>query len=177
MKKIITVILVLLGILIYTRISTKDVFIPKEAIRFRVIANSNTKEDQNIKILVRNDLEKVISNDLANSKNINDSRKILSTNIDRYENIISNTLESNNIRETFTINYGLNFFPEKKYKGVTYEKGNYESLVVTLGNGKGNNWWCVLFPPLCLLEAEEDYNTEEVEYKSYIKEIIDKYIK
>ena len=177
MKKIITVILVLLGILIYTRISTKDVFIPKEAIRFRVIANSNTKEDQNIKILVRNDLEKVISNDLANSKNINDSRKILSTNIDRYENIISNTLESNNIRETFTINYGLNFFPEKNYKGVTYEKGNYESLVVTLGNGKGNNWWCVLFPPLCLLEAEEDYNTEEVEYKSYIKEIIDKYIK
>ena len=177
MKKIITVILILLGILIYTRISTKDVFIPKEAIRFRVIANSNTKEDQNIKTLVRNDLEKVISNDLANSKNINDSRKILSTNIDRYENIISNTLESNNIRETFTINYGLNFFPEKNYKGVTYEKGNYESLVVTLGNGKGNNWWCVLFPPLCLLEAEEDYNIEEVEYKSYIKEIIDKYIK
>ena len=74
----------------------------------------------------------------------------------------------------YKINYGMNYFPEKEYKGVTYEEGEYESLVITLGNGLGENFWCVLFPPLCLLEADEE-ETEEVEYTSFVKEIIDKY--
>ena len=66
-------------------------------------------------------------------------------------------------------------FPEKEYKGVVYDEGYYESLLVTLGEGKGDNFWCVLFPPLCLMEAEETDDTTEVEYKSFIKEIIEKY--
>ena len=57
------------------------------------------------------------------------------------------------------------------YKGIYYEEGEYESLVITLGEGIGNNFWCVLFPPLCLI----DENEEEVEYTSFIKELIDKY--
>ena len=63
---------------------------------------------------------------------------------------------------------------EIEYKGVIYEEGDYESLVITLGDGLGDNFWCVLFPPLCLLEAEET-DTDEFEYTSFIKEIIDKY--
>ena len=74
----------------------------------------------------------------------------------------------------FQVHYGLNYFPEKKYKGVTYKEGYYESLVVTLGEGKGENWWCVLFPPLCLLEAEET-NTNAVEYKFFVQDLITKY--
>ena len=72
----------------------------------------------------------------------------------------------------YKINFGLNYFPEREYKGIKYKEGLYESLLITLGEGKGNNWWCVLFPPICLLEAEE---SDEVEYKSLIKEIIEKY--
>ena len=74
----------------------------------------------------------------------------------------------------YKVNFGINYFPEKNYKGVIYEEGYYESLVVTLGSGNGENWWCVLFPPLCLMEGEET-NTDEVEYKSFVKEMIDKY--
>ena len=70
-------------------------------------------------------------------------------------------------------NLGLNYFPEKEFKGITYDEGYYESLVITIGEGKGDNWWCVLFPPLCMLEAEE---STDVEYKSFVKEIVDKYI-
>jgi len=73
---------------------------------------------------------------------------------------------------SYEINYGNNYFPEKEYKGVTYKAGEYESLVITLGDGLGDNWWCVLFPPLCLLEADEN-NLEETEYKLYINKIID----
>ena len=176
MKRIFIILVVLLGVLIYNK-NPNEVLIPNTAIRFRVIGNSNSVSDQNTKVLVRNNLEKEITNDLKNSKDIETSRKILSSNIDKYRNNVAKTLISNNIEQTFSINYGLNYFPEKNYKGVRYKEGNYESLVVTLGSGEGNNWWCVLFPPLCLLEAEEEYDTEEVEYKSFIKELIDKYIK
>ena len=61
----------------------------------------------------------------------------------------------------------------QEYKGITYDEGEYQSLVVTLGNGLGNNWWCVLFPPLCLLEGEE---STDVEYRSYVMDIVNKYI-
>ena len=67
----------------------------------------------------------------------------------------------------------MNYFPEKEYKGTIYEEGEYESLLITLGSGEGNNWWCVLFPPLCLIEAEE---SEEVEYSFFIKELFEKYL-
>lgn len=76
--------------------------------------------------------------------------------------------------DDYNVSYGLNYFPEKNYKGVTYKEGNYESLVITLGDGLGENWWCVLFPPLCLLEASED-NYSEYTYTTYVKEVLDKY--
>jgi stage II sporulation protein R len=68
----------------------------------------------------------------------------------------------------------MNYFPRKEYKDVIYEEGEYESLVVEIGDAKGDNFWCVLFPPLCLLEGEEE-NKESIKYTSFIKEIIDKY--
>jgi len=64
-----------------------------------------------------------------------------------------------------------NEFPEKIYKGIRYNAGNYESLVIKIGEAKGNNYWCVLFPPLCLIDEE----IEEVEYKSKIVELFSKY--
>ena len=73
-----------------------------------------------------------------------------------------------------TISLGQNYFPEKEYEGVTIPSGNYESLVITLGSGLGDNWWCVMFPPLCLLEAK-DNNTENIEYKFLVQEILEKY--
>ena len=72
--------------------------------------------------------------------------------------------------DNYTINYGYNYFPKKTYRNKTYEEGEYESLVITLGEGKGNNFWCILFPPLCMVD--EDQN--DIEYKSFIKEVINK---
>ena len=67
----------------------------------------------------------------------------------------------------FEINFGLNYFPKKEFKGITYDEGYYESVVVTLGEGLGDNWWCVLFPPLCMLEAEESTEVEYTTIKYY----------
>ena len=98
----------------------------------------------------------------------------IQNNLHNFDKIITESIKDESYKDNYNISYGINYFPEKEYKGVIYEEGDYESLVITLGDGLGDNFWCVLFPPLCLLEAEET-DTDEVEYTSFIKEIIDKY--
>lgn len=175
MKKII-IITVILSVFLISKKFSDEIIIPKDAIRFRVIANSNKDIDQNIKKNVASSLNKELTNILGQSENIDESRNKIINNYDAIENNIVTTLKNNNIDESFNISYGMNYFPKKEYKGITYEEGNYESLVVTLGEGLGDNWWCVLFPPLCLLEAEEN-KTDEVEYKLFINKILDKFSK
>ena len=153
---------------------SEEIVIPDEAIRFRVVAESNTKEDQETKTIVKETLEEDLDTLLKDSTSIDETRSILKENQNHFESLIERTLLTNKINTGYKVNFGLNYFPEKNYKGVIYEEGYYESLVVTIGNGNGENWWCVLFPPLCLMEGE-DTNTDEVEYKSFVKEMIDKY--
>ena len=123
---------------------------------------------------VKDVLEKEVTNDLKTSNTIETSRIIIEKNMDKYKNKVKETLEDLNYNTTFTINFGDNYFPKKEYKDVIYEEGKYESLVVTLGNGEGDNWWCVLFPPICTLEVEEN---KDIEYKFFVKEIFEKYLK
>lgn len=152
-----------------------EIIIPDEAIRFRVVASSDTKEDQEAKTIVKIALEEDLNSLLKNSTSIDETRTILKDNQNHFESLIERTLLTNKITTPYKVSYGLNYFPEKNYKGIIYEEGYYESLVVTLGKGNGENWWCVLFPPLCLMEGV-DNNTDEVEYKSFVKEMIDKYL-
>lgn len=147
--------------------------IPEDALRIRVIANSNSEYDQQIKTIVKEKLQMKLYNLLKDTKGVNEARKIINDNIPVIESEIDQTLKELNYGLGYNVNYGLNYFPSKEYKGTTYEEGYYESLVITLGEGSGDNWWCVLFPPLCLLEAEE---STDVEYTSYVKELIEKYI-
>lgn len=144
------------------------VLIPEDAIRFRIIANSNSIEDQKEKIEIRNELEPIIGDILTNSTTKEETKTEINNNLYKINHVIDK------FNTTYDVNYGLNFFPEKNYKGVTYKEGNYESLVITLGDGLGDNWWCVLFPPLCLLEANET-NYDDITYTSYIQELINKY--
>lgn len=172
MKK--TLIIAAIIILILSNGKSKEVTIPKEAIRFRVIANSNNKEDQ----LLKKEITKNIYNEFSKlsyqNSNISTVKSTIKAQVPVIESIVEDTLKENKITKEYDVNYGFNYFPEKEYKGVIYPEGEYESLVVTLGDGLGENFWCVLFPPLCLLEAEEN-DTSDVEYTSFIKEVIEKY--
>lgn len=147
-------------------ISTEKInVLPEESLRFRIVANSNDQIDQGVKQLIKKDLEANIFQLIQQSTSIEETRRILKDN----EDIIKDTIEKYNV--PYSINYGNNYFPEKNYNGITYEEGEYESLVISLGEAKGNNWWCVMYPPLCLLESNAE-NYDEVEYKSYFQEII-----
>ena len=171
-NKLYIVFIICIGYLLYAG-SNKEIVIPDESIRFRIIPNSNTIEDQNTKMKVKDNLEKILPNIIGNSSNIVEIENNINNNIYLIKDNIRKTLDSEKAFYKFNISLGKNYFPEKKVYGITYPSGDYESLVIELGEAKGDNWWCVLFPPLCLIEAEE---TSEVEYQLYIKEILDKYM-
>ena len=172
MKKAILVIAIIITILSLNK--HEQIMIPKESIRFRVIANSNSKTDQNIKHTLVNNLTSNINFFELTSKDINTTRKNIQNSLPKFKDVIETTLNNEHANPNYTINYGQNYFPKKEYNDIYYKEGYYESLVITLGDGQGDNFWCVLFPPLCLVEKEQT-TTKKVEYKSLIKEIIDKY--
>ncbi len=172
MKKLILVIFLI--IVFYVSLGhVSSLVIPEDALRIRVIANSNSEYDQNIKKIVKDDIQNKMYTLLKDTTNVFEAKQIISDNLDNIDNEINTILKSLNYNLSYDVNFGLNYFPSKEYKGIIYNEGYYESLVITLGEGKGDNWWCVLFPPLCLIEAEK---SDEVEYTSFVKELLDKYL-
>lgn len=151
-----------------------DIVIPEDSIRLRIIANSDSEYDQNVKVKVKDSVQEQIFNLLKDSKSKSEAEEIINTNLDNINETVKTTLLSNNYNLKYNVNFGMNYFPEKEYRGVKYKEGMYESLVVTLGEGEGKNWWCVLFPPFCLIEANET-EVSDVQYRLLIKEIINKY--
>lgn len=163
--------IILTYIIIGNVVATNDI-IPDEAIRVRVIANSNSDYDQQIKTKVKQTVENDMYNILKNTTEIEEARMLVKENLSKVELDIDKTLQKEKYELPFSINFGINYFPEKDFKGIKYKEGYYESVVVTIGEGLGDNWWCVLFPPLCLIEAEE---TTSIEYTTLAKELMNKY--
>ena len=173
MKKGLIIFIVIVILFTLGKITDETNIIPNEAIRLRVIANSNSEYDQQVKMKVSDRLQQDIYNILKNTKGIEEARKKINENLDEIDANVKETLIKENYPLDYTINFGENYFPSKEYKGIKYDAGYYESVLVTLGEGKGKNWWCVLFPPLCLIEAEE---SAEVEYKFFVQELLEKYL-
>ena len=163
MKNILFVFEAIRGLITISNIMTSKNLIPKDAIRIRVIANSNEKKDQHLKVEVKNEVEEYLYNKLKNVKDSNTADLVIKENIPNVEKIVSKYTND------YKINYGLNYFPEKEYKSIVYDAGDYKSLVITLGNGLGDNWWCVLFPPLCLIDEE---NMDNITYTLYVKKLL-----
>ena len=167
-RKIFLILLGLIIILAYSQNQT-EILIPSSSIRLRVIPNSNEAKDINIKEQVKDYLETDIYKLLKDTNNIETARNIINNNIPNIESNINNIFKDNNYNIPYQVNFGYNYFPEKTYQGKTYEEGEYESLVIYIGESKGDNWWCVLFPNFCLIDTDK-----EPEYKSYFKELINK---
>lgn len=171
-KNIIFLLLVIIAIYFLGKTTVDAIKIPDEAIRIRVIGNSNSEYDQQMKLKVRDNVQKEIYTLLKDVQDIEVARRVINENINKLDTNVKTTLLENNYNISYDINFGQNYFPKKEFKGIIYNEGYYESLLVTLGEGNGDNWWCVLFPPLCLLEAEE---SDEVEYKFFVQQLIEKY--
>ena len=127
--------------------------IPDEAIRLRILANSDSDKDQNIKHKVRDEVNEVITEWVKDIDDIEEARQLIQDRLPELEEVVQDTLEKEDSEEEFELEYGENIsFPAKLYGNYLYPAGEYEAILVTIGEGTGANWWCVLFPPLCFLD-------------------------
>lgn len=171
MKKQLIILIILAVFAIYISKDNEYVEIPSTSIRMRVIANSNSTEDQAKKKIIKSIVEEKIYELITGAKSEEEVDEIINNQKETIDKAISEKIEKLNLGVEFSSNYGLNYFPEKEFKGLRYKAGNYKSLVVTLDEGKGDNWWCVMYPPLCLV----DENKTDYEYHFLIKDTLDKY--
>ena len=166
MKKIFFLIFLLFITINVYKLNSNSIIIPDSSIRLRVIPNSNSPLDINIKEKVKTYLEDNIYSLTKDIKDIDIARNIINSNTSVIKENISNIFITNDYHLPYEVNYGSNYFPQKTYKGITYKEGYYESIVIKIGDGNGDNWWCVLFPNFCLIDTKE-----KPQYKLYFKEL------
>lgn len=122
-------------------------------IRFHVRADSDSEEDQEVKLKVKQAVVDYIEPLLADSESIDESRSILMEQSDNIKEVAINTLRSEGHSDSVNVYFENSYFPVKSYGDVTFPAGYYEAFRVDIGAAEGKNWWCVLYPPLCFVDA------------------------
>jgi len=126
--------------------------VPEQSIRLRIIANSDLPEDQALKRAVRDEVNAYIATKVENLADIQEAREKISSELPQLKKIVDETVEAKGYTYDTKVELGVVPFPTKMYGQYVYPAGDYEALRVTIGNGLGQNWWCVLFPPLCFVD-------------------------
>lgn len=144
--------------------------IKDKLIRFHVIANSDTEEDQNLKLKVRDKVVETLSEKLNGITSLDEAENVLKQNINYVNEIAKEVIEENNY--TYEVNTMLSYenFPDKVYGDYVFPQGNYEAFRVIIGEGKGQNWWCVMFPSLCFVDESKN-EVDSSELKDEIENI------
>jgi len=147
--------LVMLGAWIITYNYAEDVNagLSQNLVRLHVVANSDSKADQALKLKVRDAIIEFMKDKLAASKNISETRDIINANLENIEQVSSKVIKENNSNYNVKASMGNYSFPTKTYGDIALPAGEYQALKVVIGDGAGANWWCVLFPPLCFIDA------------------------
>ncbi|MEH7443363.1 stage II sporulation protein R [Bacillus sp. JJ1122] len=135
--------------------------IPNEAIRLRILADSDSDKDQAIKRLVRDEVNKEITKWVKDLTSLNDARNVIKSKLPEIQAIAVNVVKSEGSTQSVKTEFDKVQFPTKLYGQFLYPAGEYEAILITLGEGEGANWWCVLYPPLCFLDFSNGEATSE----------------
>lgn len=127
--------------------------IAKELIRFHVRANSDSASDQELKLKVKDSVITYLEPMLSESGSLDESRQILNDNMDNIHDLAVHTLEENGSDYSVNVYFEESYFPMKTYGDITLPPGEYEAFRIDIGESEGKNWWCVLYPPLCFVDA------------------------
>lgn len=179
-KKVKYSIILILLLILYTFISAVSYVnavssdLKENIFRLHVLANSDSLEDQNLKYLVRDTLIEYMNNLCLNVKTKDEAIKIAKEHSLEFYEIAKKTINENGFNYNVEIEFGNFSFPTKKYGDISIPAGYYDALRVKIGEAKGQNWWCVMFPPLCFINVssgvlpddskqmlEEELNAEE----------------
>ena len=139
-------------------------------IRFHVIANSDSDKDQKLKLKVRDEVISYLQPKLENSNSIEESEKIIKNEYKTLENISKKVISKNGYNYIVKVGLEYSNFPAKQYSSVVLPAGKYKALRIIIGEGKGKNWWCVMFPPLCFIDDQNGIIYEKTDKK--LKEVL-----
>ena len=142
-------------------------------IRFHVIANSDDKIDQKLKLKVRDSVLKYISPKLVDCKSIEESREIIKNEDKNIKKIAETIIKKNGFKYSAVTELSQENFPVKTYGNITLPQGKYEAYRIIIGTGTGQNWWCVMFPPLCFVDITKgnvSYEKTEKEMKKVLSD-------
>ena len=145
-----------------------------ELLRIHVRANSNQAVDQSVKMVVKDKIVEYLSDELYYQTDYGEAIKTVEKSLTAIEAIANRALAENGMKYRATAKLKREYFPTRAYEDVVVESGVYDALIVELGKAEGDNWWCVIYPPLCFVNREEFGS--EFRYKSKILELWRKYI-
>lgn len=193
------ILIILLGIYIFisafSYVTSVSSELEDSIFRLHVIANSDSKEDQNLKYIVRDKLIEYMNSISLDAKNKEKAMQIAKEHINDFEKVAKQTIIDNGYNYDVQVEIGNFSFPTKTYGDISIPAGLYDALRVKIGEANGQNWWCVMFPPLCFVNvssgivpdeskkvlenelSEEEYsiisdtNSKEVKFKFKIIEL------
>lgn len=158
-----------------------DTVSQEEAIRLRILANSDSIKDQWLKREIRNEVNKIVSEWVEDIQNLEEARAIIAAKLPEIEKKVAQIIEQSGMNQSYQVEFKKVAFPTKLYGNLVYPAGEYEAILITLGKGQGENWWCVLFPPLCFVDfdhsdvaVDEEMEDQEIEVSFFLAEVYTK---
>lgn len=142
-------------------------------LRIHIRADSNSVVDQSVKMLVKDSVVEYLDGKLKYETDFSRAIRTVNDSARKIKSIADDVLESNGFDYRATVRVDREYFPTRCYEDIVVESGVYDALIIELGSGSGDNWWCVIYPPLCFVGREE--SGDGITYKSKIAEIWRKY--
>lgn len=172
MKKIIAtlfVFIVVAGLVVFGLTNNSQSTTNSEILRIHIRANSNESVDQNVKYKVKDAVVSAMLPYLSECKTKQEAEEKTINNFPLIESVANSVLSANGFNYTAKAKLAREEFPTRAYGEYVYNAGFYDALILELGEAKGNNWWCVVYPPLCFLQTN---NPNEVKYTSKLAELV-----
>ena len=167
MKNKICVIVVLILLLIIGASFLPTAEVEYDYLRLHIRANSNSEIDQNIKYEIKDELVEFLTPYFCNVTSKNEAVEIVNNLKEKMSEICVDVLRKNGFNYSANVKINNEYFPTRTYSNTTLESGYYDAVIVELGEAVGDNWWCVMYPPLCFITRE---NKTEITFKSKIVE-------
>lgn len=157
MKKVISALIIGLAVTFvfsaYSNTESIQTALADNIVRLHVIANSDSEDDQNLKLKVRDRIIEQTGAIFENDETIDAVKSDVCKNIDFIEEIAKDEIAKNGYSYDVNVTFGKSDFPTKEYGSITLPAGTYDALKVQIGKAQGKNWWCVMFPPLCFVDS------------------------
>ena len=147
--------------------------VSESVVRIHIRANSNSECDQSVKLEVRDSVINYITPLISECESSSDVKNVLEDNLENIENVANGVLLKSGFNYVSNAEIRNEYFPSRDYEGEIYPADYYDALIIELGTGKGDNWWCVAYPPLCFVG--EGTGCNNIQYRSKLLDMIAKF--